>query len=64
MGENLNKVVSGQAPSQSVEMKMYDDTISIIQNSVQDSNINITLINTTLYRYYFNGALGMIEADF
>ncbi len=64
MGENLNKVVSGQAPSQSVELKMYDDTISIIQDSVQVSKINITLINKSLYSESFEGQLGVIEADF
>lgn len=60
MGENLNKVVSGQAPSQSVELKMYDDTISIIQDSVRESKINITLNSSES----FEGSLGVIEADF
>ena len=64
MGDNLDKIVSGQAPSQSVEMKIYGDTISIITNSVKVSMINITLINETSYTYSFERPLGVIEADF
>ncbi|MBU4373644.1 MAG: hypothetical protein KJ714_04230, partial [Euryarchaeota archaeon] len=40
---NINKVVLGQAPSQSVELKMYGGTLSVTGNS----SINITARNST-----------------
>lgn len=40
---NINKVVLGQAPSQSVELKMYGGTLSVTGNST----INITAENST-----------------
>ncbi len=63
MGENLNKVVLGQAPSQSVEFKMYGEMLSVISASSRRSLINITLYNGTgniSYEY----DLGVIEAEF
>ena len=38
LAENMNKVVLGQAPSQSVELKMYGGTLSVTGSST----INIT----------------------
>lgn len=63
MGENLNKVVLGQAPAQSVEFKMYGEMLSVISASSRRSLINITLYNGTgniSYEY----DLGVVEAEF
>ncbi|NJD51424.1 MAG: hypothetical protein FIB07_00985 [Candidatus Methanoperedens sp.] len=43
LANNINKVVMGQAPSQSVELKMYGGSLSV----TGDSFINITAINST-----------------
>lgn len=43
LAENINKVVLGQAPSQSVELKMYGGTLSITGSST----INITARDST-----------------
>ncbi|VVB93455.1 Uncharacterised protein [uncultured archaeon] len=43
LANNINKVVIGQAPSQSVELKMYGGSLSITGSS----SINITAINST-----------------
>ncbi len=43
LAANINKVVLGQAPSQSVELKMYGGTLSVNMSS----EINITAINST-----------------
>ncbi|MCZ7383708.1 MAG: hypothetical protein O8C63_03040 [Candidatus Methanoperedens sp.] len=43
LANNINKVVIGQAPSQSVELKMYGGSLSVTGSS----SINITAINST-----------------
>lgn len=43
MAENINKIVTGQAPSQNIEVKMYGGRLSVRG----DSNINITADNST-----------------
>lgn len=43
LAENINKVVLGQAPSQSTEVKMYGGTLSVTGSST----INITAENST-----------------
>lgn len=43
LADNINKIVLGQTPSQSVELKMYGGTLSVTGNST----INITAINST-----------------
>jgi hypothetical protein len=43
LANNINTVVLGQSPSQSVELKMYGGSLSITGNST----INITAINST-----------------
>jgi hypothetical protein len=53
MAENINKVAFGEAPSQSVEIKMYGGTLGINGSSM----INITANGTTLYQ----GPMGSIE---
>jgi len=65
MGSNINKIVQGQTPSQSVELKMYGETISMIQNSSKESFMNITLRNST-GSTVFNETydMGVIEAEF
>ncbi len=70
MGENLNKVVLGQAPSQNVEFKMYGEMLSVISASSRTSSININLTvyngtstsNISYISYEYD--LGVIEAEF
>ncbi len=65
LAESMNKVMSGQAPSQSVEFKLYGDTLSVIQNSSSRSSMNITLLNgtgDTIFSQEYD--LGTIEARF
>lgn len=45
LAENLNKVVVGQAPSQSVELKLYGGSLSVTGNST--IKINATRYNST-----------------
>lgn len=45
LAENINKVVMGQAPSQSVELKMYGGTLSVTGNST--IKINATRYNSS-----------------
>ncbi len=52
LAENMNKVVLGQTPSQSVELKMYGGMLSVTGNSTinitaKNSTQNITLVYTT-----------------
>lgn len=63
LAENINKVVMGQAPSQSVELKMYGDMLSVISASTRTSTINITLIRDA-GNVSFEYDLGAIEAKF
>ncbi len=42
LADNINKVVTGEAPSQSVELKLYGGTLSVTGNST----ITITAINS------------------
>jgi len=64
MGKNINRVVLGQAPSQSLEVKIYDEIFSVIPNSSRESKINITLTNGSNIDESFEWALGAIEAEF
>lgn len=55
LAENVNKVVMGQAPSQSVELKMYGGSLSVTGNSLinitaNSSGVPIVLVNTTQMR--------------
>ncbi len=43
LADNINKVVTGEAPSQSVELKLYGGTLSVTGNST----ITITAINSS-----------------
>ncbi len=51
LANNINKVVIGQAPSQSVELKMYGGSLSVTGNSsikinaTNSTNQNITLVD-------------------
>jgi hypothetical protein len=63
LAENINKVVMGQAPSQSVELKMYGDMLSVISASTRTSTINIALIRDA-GNVSFEYDLGAIEAKF
>ncbi len=45
LAENVNKVVLGQAPSQSIELKLYEGTLSITGGST--IKINVTAFNST-----------------
>lgn len=64
LSESINKVISGQAPSQSVELKLYGDELSVILNSSKRSSMNITLINGTGGTNSWEYDLGVIEAKF
>ncbi|MFA4935362.1 MAG: hypothetical protein WC568_05955 [Candidatus Methanoperedens sp.] len=46
LAENMNKVVLGQTPSQSVELKMYGGTLSVTGNSTINITANSTNITT------------------
>ncbi len=66
LADNINKVMAGQAPSQNVELKMYGESLSVIQAAARTSTINITLVRdpgnggNVSYKY----DLGAIEAEF
>lgn len=51
LAENINKVALGQAPSQSVELKLYGGTLSVTGNSTikinatNSSNVEISLVD-------------------
>lgn len=63
LAEYINNVVKGQAPSKSVELKLYGEGLSIIPASARNSTINITLYNgSTNISYQYD--LGVIEAQF
>lgn len=58
MAENLNKIAIGQAPSKSVELKMYGGRLSVSM----DSTIKINVTNSTNQEItLFNSTLGSIQ---
>jgi hypothetical protein len=63
---NINKVVFGNAPSQSVELKMYGG--SLYSESDESSNISITMKvwdNSTTFRIEnYSSQMGKLESDF
>lgn len=61
--DNINKVMSGHAPSQNVELKLYGGTLSVIPASTRTSTINITLIREA-GNVSVEYDLGAIEATF
>ncbi len=62
--DNINKVMSGHAPSQNVELKLYGGMLSVIPASTRTSKINITLNKTDNSEVTFEFELGAIEATF
>lgn len=48
LAENMNKVVVGQAPSQSVELKLYGGSLSVTGNSTINITANSTNVTTGL----------------
>ena len=57
LADNINRITLGQAPSQSVEMKIYGGRLS----STGESRINITAVNSTGYRLTFDQQMRSIE---
>lgn len=66
LADNINKVMSGHAPSQNVELKLYGGMLSVISATTRTSTINITLIRTDANggNVTFEFELGAIEATF
>lgn len=68
LAENINKVMSGHAPSQNVELKLYGGMLSVIPASTRTSTINITLNKTepggSTSELTYDFDLGAIEATF
>jgi hypothetical protein len=62
--DNINKVMSGHAPSQNVELKLYGGMLSVIPASTRTGSINITLNKTDNSEVTFEFELGAIEAAF
>ncbi len=58
LAENVNKVVMGQAPSQNVELKLYEGSLSVAGTSM----INITAKNSSGYLYNITYQMGSIES--
>lgn len=48
LADNINKVVQGQSPSQSVELKMYGGTLSVTGNSTINITANSSGQRTTI----------------
>ncbi len=63
MAENINKVVLGEAPSQSVEMKMYGGTLEIKGTSIINITANMTNETSHLIEPVplYEGPIGSIE---
>ena len=61
MSENINKVAFGEAPSQSVEMKMYGGTLGINGGSMINITANVTNQTMVERMVLYHGPLGSIE---
>lgn len=61
MAENINKVAFGEAPSQSVEMKMYGGTLGINGDSMIEITANVTNQTMVERTVLYQGPMGSIE---
>lgn len=61
MSENFNKVAFGEAPSQSVEMKMYGGTLEINRGSIINVTANVTNQTIVERTVLYQGPMGSIE---
>jgi hypothetical protein len=61
MAENINKVAFGEAPSQSVEMKMYGGMLGINRGSIINITANVTNQTIVERTVLYQGPMGSIE---